>query len=60
MAENADQSKDRPEPLVGDDVEQLQRRASGSGFTLLPLAHGRGRGVQVMREHRLAEFQRLP
>ncbi len=50
-------SDDGLQALVSDDVEQLEGRSRGMGFALLPLAHGRGRRVQMKREHRLAELQ---
>ena len=50
-------SDDGLQALVGNDVQQLERRAGGMGFALLPLAHRRRRRMQVQREHRLAELQ---
>lgn len=53
------QSKDRLQPLVGNDVQQLERRPCGTGIAVLPLAHGRCGCVQMMRKHRLTEIQPL-
>ena len=52
---------DRPirsslQPLVRDDIEQLEAGPE-AGFALLPLAHCRSGGVQMQREHWLAELQ---
>src|SRR3546814_16408865 len=52
-------SDDGLQALVGDEIEQLERRPGGMGFALLPLAHRRGRRVQMKSEHRLAELQRF-
>lgn len=50
-------SEDGLQTLVGDDIEQLERRAGGAGVALFPLTDGRSCGVQIAGEHRLAEFQ---
>src|SRR5699024_1989293 len=52
-------SEDGLQALVGDDIEQFEGWPRGMGVALLPLAHGRGRRVQVKSEHRLAELQRF-
>ena len=50
-------SENSLQPLVRDDIEQLERGAGRAGFALLPLAHCRSGGVQMQREHWLAELQ---
>src|SRR5690625_5714696 len=52
-------SNNNLQALVGDDVKQFERRTGWARFALLPLAYGRGRRVQVMGEHWLAEVQGL-
>src|SRR3546814_17067931 len=52
-------SDDGLQALVCVEMEQLEGRPGGMGFALLPLAHRRGRRVQMKSEHRLAELQRF-
>ena len=50
-------SDDSFQPLVIDDIEQLERRPPRMSFTLFPLTYSGSGGMQVEREHRLTEFQ---
>src|SRR3546814_10159595 len=52
-------SDDGLQALVGDEIEQPERRPGGMCFALLPLAHRRGRRVPLKRAHRLTALQRL-